>query len=372
MSIQIFINGKKEVIRGKIYLNEFLNERRIKPEIISVEVNGKLLKRDKYAETLLQDDDDVEIIYHLSGGEKYLNILSLIGRTPLVRLDSFSDGQAEIWAKLESFNPGGSVKDRIALSMVEEAERNGQLQPGSTIVEPTSGNTGIGLAMVAAVKGYRLVLTMPESMSQERIDILESFGADVILTPSEEGMSGAVKKAEEIAQKEKAFVPQQFENPANPEIHRKTTAEEIWEDLDGNIDIFVSGVGTGGTLTGVGEIFKSRDPSIKIIAVEPSNSPVLSGGKPGSHRIQGIGAGFIPKVINTSIIDEIITVKDEDAYQMSKLIAIKEGLLVGISSGAACVASEIVAKELSNGGKVVTVFPDTGERYLSLAPYFRY
>lgn len=300
------------------------------------------------------------------------NVLKLIGSTPLVKLNKLvGKNDATILGKMESFNPGGSVKDRIALSMVEAAEREGKLKPGSTIIEPTSGNTGIGLAAVAAYKGYRLILTMPEAMSLERKSLLSSFGAELILTPAIEGMIGAVRKAEElVATNPKYFMPQQFNNPANPEIHRQTTAREIIEATGGKVDAFVAGVGTGGTITGVGEMLKRLNPDVTIVAVEPAASPVLSGGKSGPHRIQGIGAGFIPKVLNLNIIDEIITVTDEDAYQMSKRLAKEEGLLLGISAGAATVAAVEMAARLGKGKTVVTIMPDTGERYLSLEPYF--
>ncbi|PLV56291.1 cysteine synthase A [Thermotoga sp. SG1] len=300
------------------------------------------------------------------------NVLELIGRTPVVRLNRMVDkDSAEILAKLESFNPGGSVKDRIALSMIEEAERKGLLKEGGVVVEPTSGNTGIGLAMVCAVKGYRCILTMPESMSIERIKILESFGAEVVLTPALEGMRGAIEKAKEIAEKLGAFMPMQFQNPANPEIHRRTTAKEILEATDGELDAFVAGVGTGGTITGVGEILKKHNRNILVVAVEPKSSPVLSGGKPGPHRIQGIGAGFIPEILNLSVIDEVIQVSDEEAYATSKRLCREEGIFVGISAGAACYAALEVAKRLGKGKRVVVIFPDTGERYLSMDQFFR-
>ncbi|MFN3966093.1 MAG: cysteine synthase A [Endomicrobiia bacterium] len=300
------------------------------------------------------------------------NVLELIFNTPMVKLNKIVDkDMAEICAKLEMFNPGGSVKDRIAFSMIQEAERTGKLRPGGVVVEPTSGNTGIGLAMVCAVKGYKCILTMPESMSLERIYILKSYGAEIVLTPAIEGMEGAIKKAEEIVKKTKnAFMPQQFNNPSNPEIHRRTTAEEILESTDGKLDAFVCGVGTGGTITGVGEILKKKNPKIKIVAVEPANSAVLSGKKPGPHKIQGIGAGFIPEILNRKIIDEIITVEDDQAYQTSKRLAKEEGLFVGISSGAACFAALKVAKDLGKGKYVVVVFPDTAERYFSMEQYF--
>jgi cysteine synthase A len=300
------------------------------------------------------------------------SVLDLIGNTPIVKLKKVvSKNSAEILAKLESFNPGGSVKDRICLSMIKEAEKQGKLKPGAVIVEPTSGNTGIGLAMVCAVKGYRCILTMPESMSVERRFILKSYGAEIVLTPAEEGMTGAIKKAEEILKKTKgAFMPQQFNNPANPEIHRKTTAREILLATDGKLDAFVAGVGTGGTLTGVGEVIKKKNSKLKIVAVEPSASAVLSGKCPGPHKIQGIGAGFIPQVLNCKIIDEIITVEDNEAFEMAKRLAKEEGLFVGISAGAACFAALKVARDLGKGKRVVVILPDTGERYFSMEQYF--
>lgn len=302
------------------------------------------------------------------------NVCELIGDTPMVRLNRVvPPDAATVYAKLELFNPCASVKDRIALSMIEAAEKAGLIEPGkSVIVEPTSGNTGIGLAMVCAAKGYRCIIVMPETMSLERRYILESFGAEVVLTPGIEGMLGSIRKAEEIVRTTpNAFMPQQFINPANPEIHRRTTAEEIWRQTNGEVDIVVATVGTGGTITGVGEVLKKRKPSIRIIAVEPAASPVLSGGQPGPHRIQGIGAGFIPEVLNLSVIDEVRTVTDEDAYTMTKRLAQEEGLFVGISSGAAAHVAVQVAQEVEVDQLIVTIFPDTGERYFSLEAFFQ-
>ena len=304
--------------------------------------------------------------------QAHKQITELIGRTPLVRLNQLSpEGGATIYAKVESFNPGGSVKDRICLNMINEAERQGKLKPGGTIVEPTSGNTGIGLALIAAVRGYKLILVMPESMSMERASLLSSYGAQLVLTAAWEGMKGSIKEAESIiAQNPSYFMPDQFSNPANPAMHRQTTALEIWEALDGRIDAFVAAVGTGGTITGCGEVFKQRNAHIRVVAVEPSGSPVLSGGDPGPHKIQGIGAGFVPKVLNRSILDGVVTVTDDQAYQTAKLLAKREGLLVGISSGANVFAAQKVAQEIGIGKNVVTILCDTGERYISIEKYF--
>jgi len=301
-------------------------------------------------------------------GKIYNGLTELIGGTPLVRLHHISAGiNAEVIAKIESFNPGGSIKDRIALNMILDAEKKGLMTKDSVIIEPTSGNTGIGLAFVAAVKGYRLILTMPETMSVERRKLLQAYGAEVILTPGSEGMTGSIKKAAELARKiPGSFIPQQFENQANPQIHRETTAEEIWADTDGKIDILVAGVGTGGTLTGIGEVLKVRKPELKVIAVEPQGSPVLSGGRPGPHNLQGIGAGFVPGVLNLDLIDEIFQVTDQEAYQTGRELVKKEGILVGISAGAAAFAALEVAKRPENEGKmIVVILPDTGERYVS-------
>jgi len=299
-------------------------------------------------------------------------ITELIGKTPLVRLNRLSPPDAAtIYGKVEFFNPGGSVKDRICLNMINEAERQGRLKPGGTIVEPTSGNTGIGLALVAAVRGYKLILVMPESMSMERASLLSSYGAQLVLTPAWEGMKGSIREAESIiAQNPTYFMPDQFSNPANPAMHRMTTAPEIWDALAGKIDAFVAAVGTGGTITGCGEVFKEKNPQVKVVAVEPAGSPVLSGGDPGPHKIQGIGAGFIPKVLNQRILDRVITVTDDEAYQTAKALSKKEGLLVGISAGANVFAAQKVAQELGPGKNVVTVLCDTGERYISIEKYF--
>ena len=303
----------------------------------------------------------------------YNNAIDLIGSTPMVRINKIpSLTGGNVYAKMELFNPGGSIKDRICLSMIEAAEKAGRLHPGDTIIEPTSGNTGIGLALVAAVKGYKAILVMPESMSTERFGLLSSFGAEVVLTSAIDGMKGSIIEAERLLKENPGyFMPDQFSNPANPEAHRKTTGPEIWDEMNGEVDAFVAAVGTGGTITGVGEVLKQRNKNIRIVAVEPASSPVISGGSPGPHKIQGIGAGFIPSVLNRDIIDEIIPVTDDEAFETAKLLSKEEGLMVGISSGANVFAAMKVAKKLGAGKNVVTVLCDTGERYISIEKYFR-
>ncbi len=377
MSITIYLNGKKEEIQEGLSISRLLETKKIRPEVVTVELNEQIVEKIKYPQILLKANDKLEFVYYMGGGMPFSNrvaknVSELIGQTPMVKLNRIVESDmAEVLAKLEYFNPGGSVKDRICFSMIEDAEKKGLLKKGYTIIEPTSGNTGIGLAMISAVKGYRCILTMPETMSLERIYILKSYGAEVILTSGTEGMSGAIKKAEGLLKKTpNSFMPQQFNNPANPEVHRKTTAREILEATGGNIDAFVAGVGTGGTITGVGEILKKHNAKIKIIAVEPKNSAVLSGKQPGPHKIQGIGAGFIPEILNRKIIDEIIQVDDNDAFRSAQRLTREEGLFVGISSGAAVWAALIAAKGLGKSKTVVVVFPDTGERYFSMQQYF--
>lgn len=382
MGITIYLNGEKEESEDNMNISKFLEVKKIRPEVVTVELNDKIVEKAKYKDTVLKPNDRLEFVYYMGGGGKAKgkrqesrlanNILELIGNTPMVKLNKIIEPDiAEILAKLEFFNPGGSVKDRICLSMIEDAERKGLLKPGSTIIEPTSGNTGIGLAIVSAVKGYRCILTMPETMSVERIYILKSCGAEVVLTSGAEGMLGSIKKAEELLKKTpNSFMPQQFKNEANPKIHKETTAMEILRDANGKIDAFVAGVGTGGTITGVGEVLKKQNQKIRIVAVEPKASAVLSGKEPGSHKIQGIGAGFIPEVLNRDIIDEIIQVDDNDAFKTSRRLAKEEGLFVGISSGAATWAALKVARDIGKGKVVVVILPDTGERYFSMEQYF--
>lgn len=309
-------------------------------------------------------------------GKIYENVAELIGKTPLLHVNNFEKKrgvEANIFAKLEYFNPAGSVKDRVALAMINDAEQRGILKEGSVIIEPTSGNTGIGLASIAAARGYRIILTMPETMSIERRNLLKAYGAELVLTEGSKGMKGAIAKAEELAKETPdSFIPGQFVNPANPAAHKATTGPEIWEDTEGNVDIFIAGVGTGGTVTGIGEFLKSKNPDIKVIAVEPAGSPVLSTGKGGPHMIQGIGAGFVPDVLNTKIYDEIVTIENEDAFDAGREFAKAEGILVGISSGAALHAAEIVAARPENKGRnIVVLLPDTGDRYLSTALFNR-
>ncbi|WP_318506357.1 cysteine synthase A [Bacillus sp. T3] len=298
------------------------------------------------------------------------SVAELVGQTPIVKLNRVVDeNSADVYLKLEYFNPGSSVKDRIALSMIEAAEAEGSLKPGDTIIEPTSGNTGIGLAMIAAAKGYRAILVMPETMSLERRNLLRAYGAELVLTPGPEGMGGAIRKAEELAKENGYFVPQQFNNFANPEVHKNTTAKEIVEQVGGQLDAFIAGIGTGGTITGVGQVLREEIPGVKVYAVEPSDSPVLSGGKPGPHKIQGIGAGFIPKVLDTKIYDEIIQITTDQAYEAARNTASKEGILAGVSGGAAISAALKVAKQLGKGKKVLAIIPDNGERYFSTPLY---
>ncbi len=373
----VYLNGKKEELVPGITIAKLLEIKKVKPEVVTVELNEKIVDKKEHSKVVLNSGDKLEFVYYMGGGSPFSDriaedTLELITKTPMVRLNKIVEpDMARILAKLEFYNPGGSVKDRICLAMINDAERKGLIKKGSTIIEPTSGNTGIGLAMISAVKGYKCILTMPETMSLERIYILKSYGAEVVLTSGSDGMKGAIKKAEEFLNKiPNSFMPQQFKNKANPEIHRETTAKEIIDVTNGEIDAFVAGVGTGGTITGVGEVLKKKNPKIKIIAVEPETSAVLSGGKPGPHKIQGIGAGFIPEILNRDIIDEIIVVDDNSAFKTSRALAKEEGLFVGISSGAAVWAALKIAKTLGKGKTVVVILPDAGDRYFSMQQYF--
>jgi cysteine synthase A len=381
--MKIVVNGKNEEVASGKKVIDVLESKNIKPEVVAVELNGEILDKPAYQTQGIKDGDQLEFVYYMGGGEfenqiqkcggvVANNVAELIGNTPLIKLNRVVEpDMAEILAKVESANPGGSVKDRLAKAMIEAAEDSRKLKPGGTIIEPTSGNTGIGLAMIAAAKGYKCVLVMPESMSLERIYILKSYGAEVVLTPAIEAMSGAIRKAEKLLAKTPgSFMPQQFKNPANPEVHRKTTAREILVATGKSVDAFVAGVGTGGTITGVGEVLKKEIPGVKIIAVEPESSAILSGRSAGPHKIQGIGAGFVPEVLDRKVIDEVITVDDDKAFNLSKRLAKEEGLFVGISAGAAAFAALKVAKELGKGKRVVTILPDTGERYFSMEQYF--
>lgn len=374
--ITITYNGEKQNYERELTVSEFLKINNIDEQVVSVELNDVVLRKEEYSTAVIKDGDELNLMYFMGGGsfeEKiYDNIVELIGRTPIVRLNKVvSEDEAEVLVKLESFNPGGSVKDRIAFNMIRRAEESGKLKPGMTIVEPTSGNTGIGLAMICAVKGYRLILVMPDTMSIERRNLLASYGAELILTPGIEGMKGALKKVEELLESHNDYIMlNQFENPANPEIHELTTGQEILKATKGELDAFVAGVGTGGTISGVGRVLKRSNSNIKVYAVEPETSAVLSGEKPGPHRIQGIGAGFIPQTLDRNVVDEVIKVNDQKAFEMSLRLAREEGILCGISSGANVLAAIQVAQQLGKGKRVVTVLPDTGERYLSMHRYF--
>ena len=381
--MNITINGKNEEIAAGQKIIDLLQAKNIKPEVVAIELNEDIVEKQDYATKVLEDGDKLEFVYYMGGGSlqdtdkkngKIIanNITELIGNTPLIRLNKLVEpDMAEVLVKVESANPGGSVKDRLAQAMLAYGEKTGKLKKGGTIIEPTSGNTGIGLAMIAAAKGYKCILVMPESMSLERIYILKSFGAEVVLTPAMEAMSGAIKRAEVLVEKTPgSFMPQQFKSLANAEVHRQTTAPEILAATDKKVDVFVAGVGTGGTITGVGEVLKKEIPGVKIVAVEPASSAILSGRSAGPHKIQGIGAGFIPDVLKQEVIDEVITVEDDQAFNFSKRLAREEGLFVGISAGAAAYVALQVAKQIGKGKRVVTILPDTGERYFSMEQFF--
>jgi cysteine synthase A len=377
--MRITINGKPEEVEAGSTVAQLLAKREVEPRMVSVELNGQILDRDGFGDAKLAEGDQLELLFFMGGGageamgaHLFDDVGRMVGGTPLVRLNRMvGPDHAEILAKVEYFNPGGSVKDRICEGMLDAAEASGGLKAGGTIIEPTSGNTGIGLAMLAAVRGYRLILVMPESMSMERASLLSAYGAQLVLTPAWEGMRGAIREAQTLQeQNPDYFMPNQFENAANPEAHRQGTGPEILKATDGNVDAFVASVGTGGTITGVGEVLKAHNADIQVIAVEPETSAVLSGEEPGPHKIQGIGAGFVPPVLNRDVIDRIIKANDDEAYRTAKQLARMEGLLVGISSGANVLAALQVAKELGPGKRVVTVLPDTGERYFSIEKYF--
>lgn len=383
MSIRITINGKPEEVADALSLSGLLQQKEVEPRMVSIEHNGTIVDREAYDSTQLADGDKLELLYFMGGGSDNLDprarltesVARMVGNTPLVRLSRLiaenGDNSADVFAKVEYLNPGGSVKDRICEGMLDAAEEAGQLSADGTIIEPTSGNTGIGLAMLCAVRGYRLILVMPESMSMERASLLSAYGAQLVLTPAWEGMRGAIREAERLKEENPSyFMPNQFENPANPEAHRRSTGPEILAATDGHVDAFVASVGTGGTITGVGEVLKAHNDQVQVIAVEPETSAVLSGEQPGPHKIQGIGAGFVPSILNTKVIDRIIKVNDDEAYRTAKQLARMEGLMVGISSGANVLASLAVARELGKGKSVVTVLPDTGERYFSIEKYF--
>jgi len=377
--MRITINGKPEEVEAGTTVAGLLARREVEPRMVSVELNGQILDRDGYGDAKLAEGDRLELLFFMGGGAGeamgaalFDDVGRMVGGTPLVRLNRIvGPDHAEVLAKVEYFNPGGSVKDRICEGMLDAAEQGGLLKPGGTIIEPTSGNTGIGLAMLAAVRGYRLILVMPESMSMERASLLSAYGAQLVLTPAWEGMRGAIREAQTLQEQNPGYyMPNQFENPANPEAHRQSTGPEILKATEGRVDAFVASVGTGGTITGVGEVLKAHNPEIQIIAVEPETSAVLSGEEAGPHKIQGIGAGFVPPVLNRGVIDRIIKANDDEAYRTAKQLARMEGLLVGISSGANVLGALQVAKELGPGRRVVTVLPDTGERYFSIEKYF--